>query len=468
MSTEYIIVPGTQTKIFENSIVVLYRLPKVKWIVKLGNYEYNGKRRKGWYFSSLPSGTTMPVFTEDLVALRVVDGPTPRPFPPGPCPPGPPTPPAPLPVIFTPEDKEMIARSTITVDDLEARDKLADSNTIDGKVVRVNDIDGQGTVEYYQWDSTNSTWVPATLGFRYMTRDEIKQELDTCVVDIVWSDSKGALVVTRYDGTDGEVQLAGVVHDPIYNVEDLTLRLPIYGREDFVVVLPNGESVVGVRYEENYERPDGTRGPSLVLTVSDGKQTHEIVGNADGLVDVYTGGTTDTIRVNVSSDHCEITADVKIAEIENNAIQVDSTGLYVDIHNKVDKAEITEGYILVANGDGGFTYGGAGVALYQSGILHDIGDSGVVTANVIEAAIVAAIQASEQRIQNALDEINNRLDDVEARIVGDGPTDKLITSTSTGVQRSEFTIGGDTLSSESINAVATESAVKDAIAWKGI
>ena len=151
MKADYIIIPGTQQKVYEGSIVVLNRLPGLKWIIHCGYYEYNGRKQKGWYFASIPSDTTMPVFKEDLVAMRVIDesGDHPEPHP-HPHPPIPPHPPAPIPVIFTPDDKKMIERSMITVPSLEERDKLGNKHLINGKVVRVNDDEGQ--VEYYEWN----------------------------------------------------------------------------------------------------------------------------------------------------------------------------------------------------------------------------------------------------------------------------------------------------------------------------
>ena len=166
-NTEYIIIPGTHQKVYENSVVVLFRLPDTKWILHCGYYSYNGVRQKGWYFSSIPSNTVMPVFIEDLVAMKVISGPQPVP-PPGPhppfppCPPGP-HPPAPIPIIFTPEDKKMIDASMITVETLEDRDRLSGDWLINGKIIRVNNV--EGAVEYYEWQSDNQQWVPASLGY---------------------------------------------------------------------------------------------------------------------------------------------------------------------------------------------------------------------------------------------------------------------------------------------------------------
>ena len=171
MADQYIIIPGTQQKVYEGTVVVLHRLPNVKWIIHNGYYNYNGRKQKGWYFSSIPADTTMPVFNEDLVAMTILDdgGDTPRPpyppgpfppgpFPPGPYPPGPfpPEPPAPVPIPFTPQDKKQVDAAMITVPTLRERDKLGNRYLIDGKLVRVNDIDGEGTVDYFTRDDSGT------------------------------------------------------------------------------------------------------------------------------------------------------------------------------------------------------------------------------------------------------------------------------------------------------------------------
>ena len=114
MAEKYIIVPGTQQKIYEGTVVVLFRLPNLKWILHNGYYNYGGKRRRGWYFSSIPADSAMPVFQEDLVNLRIVDEPGPcPPYPP--FPPVPPIPPVPIPTPFTPADKKQLDAAMLTL-----------------------------------------------------------------------------------------------------------------------------------------------------------------------------------------------------------------------------------------------------------------------------------------------------------------------------------------------------------------
>lgn len=246
-SEQYVIIPGTQKKVYEGSVVMLHRLPNLRWIIHHGFYSYNGKRQKGWYFSSIPSDTTMPVFNEDLVAMTVIDGqsedyppapPGPGPIPPGPVPPVPPGPPAPVPVPFTPQDKKQLDSATITVDTLADRDKLGSAGLPDGKVVKVNNYDGEGSIEYYSWNAETEMWEEASLGYRFMTRKEIADAIARDIVEIVWSNEKGALVLTNNGGTTLDpVKLSGLAHNPLYNDSEV-LVIPIYGSEDLEISIP--------------------------------------------------------------------------------------------------------------------------------------------------------------------------------------------------------------------------------------
>lgn len=176
MNQEFIIVPNTGEKIYDGTIVILQRLPGTKWIVHEGHYIYNNKKSYGWYLSAIPSGTTMPLFQSDLYMITIVGSkPHPHPpCPPGPCPPGPGPfpPPGPCPEVypFTKEDKDQIREAMLTVDSLEDRDKLSSSDLQDGKVVRVNDFDGE--VAYFEWSSESQTWLPLNFGSTIITKQE--------------------------------------------------------------------------------------------------------------------------------------------------------------------------------------------------------------------------------------------------------------------------------------------------------
>ena len=91
MADDYLIVPDTGEKITDGTVVVLYRLPNMRWIVHHGDYSYNGHKESGCYVSSIPSQTNMTLYITDLCMIRIID----RSCIPVPCPPIPPCPPPP-------------------------------------------------------------------------------------------------------------------------------------------------------------------------------------------------------------------------------------------------------------------------------------------------------------------------------------------------------------------------------------
>lgn len=474
MSEEYIIIPGTNRKVYDGTVVILNRLPNLKWIIHYGFYSYNGRSKKGWYLSSIPSCSTMPVFNEDLIAMRIVDDPTP-PCPPPipPCPPFPPGPfpPVPTPTIFTPEDKLMVDRSMITVPTLEERDKLGSSTTLEGKLVRVNDIDGEGTVEYYTWNKEISQWDLATLGYRYLTRDEIDQKLANGVVDVVYSDSTGALIITDNTGEREPVSLTGLAHNPVFVQDTLTLRIPVFGYPDVMLTIPRDKFLKSVRYEDNYLRPDGTYGPAIVCVVSDGVTDTEVVCDASPLRNIYKGSETNETRIIIEEGTNQITCEVKLSTFPDNALKLDNTGFYVDVRGKVDKIDIHETYLLAADGQGGFTQAGNGAYLIQTGKIVDIQDpeKAVVTANLIVSAIDAAISTAVNPLQQAIIEIQHAIDHLDARVTAleqHGDMGTTIIDEGTGQALETLFVGGEVLSTASVETLATEAAVVHALSFK--
>lgn len=173
---DYLVIPDTGIKLYENSIVMLSRFPGTRWITKLGWYNYNGQQYQGWYFCSIPAQTVVPVTEEDLRLLTIISndgcssgsgsGQCPGPYPPGPGPnPG---------IPFTPRNAYELDRAWITVDTLAQRNELNQRLLPNGKIVRVND-DGTGATKYYQWDQTTCTWKDETFGIDlspYLTIDD--------------------------------------------------------------------------------------------------------------------------------------------------------------------------------------------------------------------------------------------------------------------------------------------------------
>lgn len=159
-----LIVPETGVQIVDGTIVMLSRFPGTKWIVHNGWYTYNSQQAMGWYFSSIPSQTIMPVTDDDLRLLTVVGTdcgchcpPTPSPTPPHPGPGPKPKPP------LTDKQLEILNRSWITVDTIAERDKLfEDDLVINGRIVRVNQT--VDSPKYYRWNLVTETWDVETFG----------------------------------------------------------------------------------------------------------------------------------------------------------------------------------------------------------------------------------------------------------------------------------------------------------------
>ncbi len=480
MSEQYIVIPGTNKRIYDGNVVILSRLPDLKWVVHYGYYAYGNRSQKGWYLSSIPSNSTMPVFDEDLVSIKVLDEPIPPsppcppyppPFPP-PYPPTPPSPPTPIPITFTPEDKLMVDRSMITVDTIEDRDKLSSDDLLNGKICRVNDIDGEGNTDFYAWNAETKEWEQAVLGYRYLTREEIEEKISTGIVSIIFSDSQGALVVANNAGIETSIPLTGLAHEPRYISETLTLRIPVYGKDDVVVTIPKDRYLRNVEYKENYTRPDGTRGPSLVFTVSNGETSSEIVVNVSALKNVYTVGSTETATLNLEQGTNKITCNVKVSNFANNALKIDSRGFYVDISGKIDKTLIHEGYLLIADGLGGFTHAANGVMLASTGTISDLTDPSkyVVTANLITQAIDAAMAAAGGTIEQfarRLDAMDTRMDDFDVRLTHVEVDHGTSITDQSGRPIDTLNIGGDVIdpATASDDTLATEAGVANTFSF---
>lgn len=187
MNLNYLTVPGTNQRLVDGTIVMLSRFPGMKWIVKNGWYTYNQQQLSGWYFLSIPDKTTIPVNEADMKTLCVIStnsSPYHPPYPP--CPPHP-VPPGP----HKPVQDEILDRAMITVDNLNQRNALGDAFLPNGKIVRVNDVDGK--IEYYEWDSATLTWLPASLGENYLTKDETQDLVDEALEDFYSGPEWGTL-----------------------------------------------------------------------------------------------------------------------------------------------------------------------------------------------------------------------------------------------------------------------------------
>lgn len=152
---KYVVIPGTNIRLYDGDVVRVSKYPKSKWFIHCGWYICNTKQNYGWYLSNVKTGKVMSIDVIDLTTCTLIDDykqgddyksgqelAYTRPF--------------------TDSDAEILTRSFITVDTIEQRDNLDPHKMANGRLVRVNDV--EGAVAYYAWDENNREWTQATLG----------------------------------------------------------------------------------------------------------------------------------------------------------------------------------------------------------------------------------------------------------------------------------------------------------------
>lgn len=177
---EQLTIPGSNVVLYPGSIVILAEYPYSKWIVKQGWYTYNNQQLNGWYFKSINDGAILSLSNVNLDTITVVsqgERPCPPPHHHGPGPgPRPPFPGGPIsgpggpgmPGGLNARQADQLRRAFITVDTIKQRDALDDGNLPNGKICRVNNVNGK--VKYYSYDVSTSSWVEQPLD--YLTATE--------------------------------------------------------------------------------------------------------------------------------------------------------------------------------------------------------------------------------------------------------------------------------------------------------
>lgn len=175
------LVTDSGLEIYDGSIVMLARFPGTKWVVHKGWYTYNGTQYSGWYFSSIPAHTTLPVSTTDLAGIVVVSN--------SGCScvhPGPPIPPCSEESNLKPWMVNELNRAWITVDTMEQLSRLNNRLIPSGKVVRVNDK-GDGNPGYYRYNQAKREWETETFGIdtsNFVSKDELSEEVSNQIKDV--------------------------------------------------------------------------------------------------------------------------------------------------------------------------------------------------------------------------------------------------------------------------------------------
>lgn len=151
-----------------------------------------------------------------------------------------------------------------------------------------------------------------------------KADADAVVTALKASSASGKVTFTK-NGTDTDVAVKGVVVDPTYVADTRTLTLPVTkadGTTENVVMALGKDLVV-----KSGSLDDKKENIVLVLT-----NDEEIKIPVKSLVDIYTGGTTNSVVVSVDSNN-EITAQVRVSAKAGNALSVETEegkeGLYV-------------------------------------------------------------------------------------------------------------------------------------------
>lgn len=164
MSRKIILPNGLE--LAEGTIVRLKRFDGVSWVVKFGWYTYNQRQYKGWYFCSIPEQNILPINPTDLSDISAISGKLIENHPEVPSdtckdvhpPQPPPTPinPEYIPAFISKADKALYDAAFISVPSTAALYALASHPLPDGKIVRVNNVDGKS--KYFIWSETEKSW----------------------------------------------------------------------------------------------------------------------------------------------------------------------------------------------------------------------------------------------------------------------------------------------------------------------
>lgn len=328
--------------------------------------------------------------------------------------------------------------------------------------------------------TTGGEWTQADndskLGTIGVIKTIIGQALATINPAVSYDNSTGTLTVGQ-----NTARLTGVINGITYSSEQLQLTVSSIAASGSpttqVISLPKDNFVRSGRYEPDYTLPDppGGTGPAIVLVVNDGEGADkEVVIPAASLVEVYTGGSTDNITVNVSEGN-QITATAIIDPAEGNALVSSATGLMVNISGKANTVTATNGNVILADGTGNFKDGG--VQLLTSGTSLSTGDNThIPVASVIASAINTAVSAAQGTLQDAIDALDGRvttLETFQASLEGKYLTSSVadnfvgFVDAQGNIKDSGKKAGGATLgASPDSNTLATEAAVAAAISWQ--
>ena len=259
-SARCLIIPNTEYKLFCGDVIRLAEIASTLWVVHHGHYSFNDEESEGWYLVSIPQQNVLPIDINDIPEYHIVsshflerdipfDGdfkvvePEVHPCPPRPCPPRPPAPqpypPAPIyppnwdkatPAFYSQFSRKVLDSTFISVPTLKHRDRLDTYDLPDGRICRVNNVDGEP--KYYIWSIQTKTW--EDYEFDIDVKDQVEEVLSTKHVvagkglagggalneDVVIThDATGTGQPQTYSGTSTEV-ISGIHVDEFGHVTD--------------------------------------------------------------------------------------------------------------------------------------------------------------------------------------------------------------------------------------------------------
>lgn len=144
------------------------------------------------------------------------------------------------------------------------------------------------------------------------------------VTDVTYNN--GVLSVSKGDEPVATT-LTGVVHEPTYDPDTRTIKMPVFGGDELVINLGKDLVVESGVYNEDDNQ--------IELTITSGDVIKIPVGS---LIDIYVGVATATAEVTVSDDN-KISVNVKVSAKGNNSIVIEEDGLYVAVPDAYTKAE---------------------------------------------------------------------------------------------------------------------------------
>lgn len=145
------------------------------------------------------------------------------------------------------------------------------------------------------------------------------------VTDVTYN--AGVLSVAKGDKPVATT-LTGIVHEPTYDAETRTIKMPVFGGDTLTIAL--GKDLVVKNGVYN------TKDKNIELTLTNGDVIKIPVGS---LIDIYTGVATPSAEVSVSADN-KISVTVRVSAKANNTLTIEEDGLYVSVPDAYTKAEV--------------------------------------------------------------------------------------------------------------------------------